>query len=88
MRSLALLEMEVWTPTKCPRRLLADDCWIDQPDKRPSMEEIVTKLEVICHVPAVFTFKKSIFTGYLKVSLHDIFMCSTYRRVIKANPSH
>uniref|UniRef100_A0A0E0J1X4 Protein kinase domain-containing protein n=1 Tax=Oryza nivara TaxID=4536 RepID=A0A0E0J1X4_ORYNI len=48
IRELVLLERKEWSPTKCPRILLADICIVNNPDDRPSMATLVSKLKVPC----------------------------------------
>ncbi|BAT14068.1 Os11g0485700 [Oryza sativa Japonica Group] len=47
IRELVLLERKEWSPTKCPRILLADTCIVNNPDDRPSMATLVSKLKKI-----------------------------------------
>uniref|UniRef100_A0A0D9XS62 Tyrosine-protein kinase catalytic domain-containing protein n=1 Tax=Leersia perrieri TaxID=77586 RepID=A0A0D9XS62_9ORYZ len=47
IRELVLLERERWIPTKCPRILLANDCIANNPEDRPTMNQVVSKLKVL-----------------------------------------
>jgi hypothetical protein len=46
LRQLVLKEKDRWSPTKCPRTLLSDRCIKGEPNERPSMDEVVSKIKV------------------------------------------